>query len=225
MRAFFQRFEQRLKTLLKVTAIFGTGQQRPQVQRVDHCFGKRIRHFAVNDTLGEPLGDGRLADTCLTNQQRVILAATHENLRNALDFRGTPNQRIDPALARHLIQIAGVGLQRIAGGSALCSFFIHGLLLVTELLGITLNLGNAVRDEVDDVDTRNLLLLEEKHSLTFLLAENRDQNICSAHLALAGALYVEYRALQHALKAQRWLGLTLLILLRDQRRGGVNKFG
>ncbi len=36
---------------------------------------------------------------------------------------------------------------------------------------------------------------------------------------------MEYSALQYALKAQRRLGFTLLILLGNQRRGGIDKFG
>src|SRR5690606_2613145 len=40
---------------------------------------------------------------------------------------------------------------------------------------------------------------------------------------LAGALYVKYSPLQHALKTQRRLCFTLLIMLRNQWRSGIDK--
>ena len=66
---------------------------------------------------------------------------------------------------------------------------------------------------VDDVDTRDVLLLEKEYGLALLLAENRDQHVCPGHFPLARALDMEYGTLQYALKAKRRLGFALLIVL------------
>ena len=77
---------------------------------------------------------------------------------------------------------------------------------------------------IDDVDASDLLLLQEEHSLAFLLAEDGDEHICAADLALARALHVEDRTLQYALKTKRGLGFALHIVFGYQRCGRINEF-
>ncbi len=83
--------------------------------------------------------------------------------------------------------------------------------------------GNAVGDEIDHIDARNTLLLEQEHRLTFLLTENRHQHVGACHFSLPGALYMEYRALQYPLKAQGRLSLTFFVMLWNQRGGGIDE--
>src|SRR5471030_2117192 len=83
--------------------------------------------------------------------------------------------------------------------------------------------GNAMGDVVDDINTGNALLLEEEYGLAFLLAEDRHEHVGPCDFALAGALYVENGTLQYPLEAQGWLGLAVLVMNGDQRRGGVDK--
>ena len=92
-------------------------------------------------------------------------------------------------------------------------------------MGITMtwNLGNAMGDVIDDINTRNTLLLEQKHRLAFLLAENRHQHIGAGNFTLAGALHMKNSTLQNTLKPKRWLSFALLIVNRNKWRGGVNK--
>jgi len=111
---FAQLTQQCLEALLEVAAVFGTGQQRTQIKRINHAVGQQIRHLTIDDALGQTFSDGGLADTGLTHQQRVVLAATGEDLSNALDLGFAPNQRIDPPLTGQFVEIACVGVQRIA---------------------------------------------------------------------------------------------------------------
>src|SRR3990167_3584226 len=92
-------------------------------------------------------------------------------------------------------------------------------------MGITMawNLGNAMGDVIDHINARNTLLLEQKHSLAFLLAENRHQHIGAGNLALARALHVENSTLQNTLKPKRWLSFALFIVSRNKGCGGINK--
>src|SRR5207249_539070 len=72
-------------------------------------------------------------------------------------------------------------------------------------------LGDAVRNVVDDVEARDALLLEEIHRVRVLLAENGDQDVRSGDLLLARGLDVQDGALDHALEAQRRLGVDLAV--------------
>ncbi|MNH05054.1 hypothetical protein D3C79_643670 [compost metagenome] len=78
--------------------------------------GQQVRHLAVDDTLGQAFGDGGFTDTGLTDQQRVVLAPTGEDLRHALDFELATDQRIDAPLTGLFVEVAGIGIQRIARG-------------------------------------------------------------------------------------------------------------
>ena len=115
MRPLAQLIEQRLEALLEVAAVLGAGQQCTEVQGIDHAVGQQIRHLLVDYALGQAFGDGCLANTSLAYQQRVVLAPTRENLRNTLDFMLATDQWIDTSLTSQFVEVAGVGIQRIAG--------------------------------------------------------------------------------------------------------------
>ncbi|MNP21209.1 hypothetical protein D3C76_1138190 [compost metagenome] len=114
LRAFAQLAEQRLETLLEVATVLGAGQQRTQVEGVHHALGQQVRHLTVDDTLGQAFGNGSFAHPGLTHQQRVVLAPTRQNLRDALDLLLAPDQRVDAPGAGQLVQVAGVSIQRVA---------------------------------------------------------------------------------------------------------------
>ncbi len=68
-----------------------------------------------------------------------------------------------------------------------------------------------MRDAVHDVEARDVLLVQQKDGLRFALAEDRDQHIGAGHFLLARGLHVEDRPLQHALEAQRRLGVAVVV--------------
>ncbi|RMS09926.1 hypothetical protein ALP75_200346 [Pseudomonas syringae pv. actinidiae] len=114
LRTLAQLIEQRLEALLEITTVFGPGQQGTQVKRIDNAVGKQVRHLIVDDTLGKAFGNGGFTHPGLSDQQRVVLAPTSQNLRHTLDFAFAADQWIDAPLTRQFVQIAGIGIQRIA---------------------------------------------------------------------------------------------------------------
>ena len=79
-------------------------------------------------------------------------------------------------------------------------------------------------DVIDDIETRNILLLEEIDRLAFLFTEDSNQHIGAGHFLLAAGLDMEHGPLQHALEAQRGLGFAVHLLGSYQRRGRLYKF-
>jgi len=70
-----------------------------------------VGHVAVDDTLGQTLDDGGLADPRLADQHRIVLGAAREHLDRAADLLVTADHRVELALARHGGQVAGVFLE------------------------------------------------------------------------------------------------------------------
>jgi hypothetical protein len=68
-----------------------------------------------------------------------------------------------------------------------------------------------VRDEIDHVETGHALLVQVVDGVRVLLAEDRHQHVRAGHflLAVRGRLHVHDRALDHALEAERRLGIDL----------------
>ncbi|MNI32908.1 hypothetical protein D3C73_868340 [compost metagenome] len=90
--------------------------------------------------------------------------------------------------------------------------FTVGLLLFLHGGGLHLGLfGNAMRQEIDDIQARDALLLQVVHGVRVLFPENGHQHVRAGHRLLAGAArgYVHDCALDHALKAQRRLRVDL----------------
>ena len=80
-------------------------------------FGEHLRHVAHDDAARQALGDGRLADAGIADEQRIVLLPAAQHLDGALDLRPAPDQRIDAAGPRLLVEVDAIGLERI--GAAL----------------------------------------------------------------------------------------------------------
>ncbi len=78
-------------------------------------------------------------------------------------------------------------------------------------------------DAIDDVQARDVLLVEEIHRVGLALAEDRDQYVGAVDFLLARGLHVEHRALQHALEAQGRLGIAVFVF-RQQRGRFADEF-
>ena len=103
-----------LQALLELAAVLGAGQQRRHVEG-KHAFPlQRLRHFLVDDALGQALDDGRLAHARLADQHRVVLGAPLQDLDGAADLVVAANHRVELALAGALGQVQRVFLQRLA---------------------------------------------------------------------------------------------------------------
>ena len=206
-----------LETLLEVAAVLGARDQRAQVERVDRAAREHARHLALDDQPRETLDQRGLAHACLADVERVVLAAPAQDLDRPLDLELTPDQRVDAAFLRKLVEVRGVLLERRAAlGLALA--FGGGRILAAPLAFLA-RLRQAVADVVDHVEPRDVLESEQIGSVRVLLAEDRHQHVRDRDFLLAARLDVENRALQHALEAEGRLNLALVVLL--QAGGGL----
>ena len=98
--------EDLLQPLLEVAAVAGSGDERPQVERVELAVVERLGDLVGDDALGQTFDDGGLADARLTDQHRVVLGATGEDLHHPLDLAGTADDRVELALAGDLGEVA-----------------------------------------------------------------------------------------------------------------------
>ena len=200
--------QHRLEALLEIAAIARAGEQRAHVERIDRRVGQHLGHLAADDAPRQPFGDRRLADAGIADIERVVLRAPAEDLDGALDLRLAANQRIDLAVARLLVEVDAVGVERF--GAALRRLLGSGLgvgTLDAPRLRAAARLGDAVADVVDRVEPRHLLLLQEVDGVALALGEDRDQHVGAGDLLAAGGLDVDRRPLQHALEARGRLRL------------------
>ena len=206
-----------LQAFLEIAAVLGAGQQCAKVERIDGRVGDYFRHFAIDDHLGQAFSNGGLADAGFTDEQRIILASAAQDLNGALDFVLTTNQGIDLARCCLLVEVGGVGGQRIVRRLAVFGFFFGRLIDLFAVFFIV-DLRYAVRDAVDHIEARDVLLVEQIDRMGFALAEDRDQHIGAIHFLFARGLDVEHRALQHALKPQCRLRIAIFVLWQQRRR-------
>ncbi len=159
-----------------------------------------------DDAPRQPFGDRGLANAGFPDQQRVILAPPAQRLHHALQFAVAADQRVDLARQRHGIEIERVALERAAGLGFMLAF---GVGLALRRRGLR-HLADAVRNEVHDIEPGHALLVQEVDRVGILLAENRDQHVGPGHFLLARRLHVQDGALDHALEAERGLGIDLV---------------
>jgi hypothetical protein len=127
------------------------------------------------------------------------------------------DQRIDLAVLRELVEVGGVLVERAAAIAVAIGAFTAGLFLGGFLFG---DFRQAVRDEIDDVESGDFGAVEKMDRVTLLLAEDGDEHVGDAHFFLAGGLHMKHRALQDALEPERRLDLAIFVV-RQPGRGAV----
>jgi hypothetical protein len=118
--------QHRLEALLEVAAVLGARHQRTHVQRVNGGIQQHVGDLIFHDHARQPLGNGGLAHAGLAHVQRIVLAPTAQDLDGALHLELAADQGIDLSLARGLVQIGGVFLQRVAAAVAIALGFARG---------------------------------------------------------------------------------------------------
>ena len=200
-----------LEPLLEVAAIARAGEQRAHVEREHRRIAQHVRHFAVDDAARQPFGDRGLADAGFADEQRIVLLAAAQHLDRAVDLGLAPDQRIDLAFARLLVEVDAVGVERVA----LLLLLVAGFAVAAFLVGAAHRtrfrharpLGDAVADVIDRVVTGHVLLLQEIGGVALALGEDRDQHVCARHLFATRRLHVDHGALDDALEAGGRLGI------------------
>ena len=128
-------FQDGFDSLFKLATIFRASDQRAHVQSHQLFVLKAFGHVAIDDPQGQALGNRRLADARLADQDRIVLGATRENLHGAADFLVAADDRVNLALLGGLGEIARVFLQRVIalfgarriGGAALANIVDRGI--------------------------------------------------------------------------------------------------
>ena len=178
-------------------------------------FGEHLRHVAHDDAAREAFGDGRLADAGIADEQRVVLLPAAQHLDGALNLGGPPDQGIDPAGARLLVQVDAIDFERIGAALLLVAAFDRRGILFHAAHGARLGhagaLGDAVADVVHRIEAGHVLLLQEEGGVALALGEDRHQHIGAGHLLAAGGLHMSHGAMDNALEAGGRLGIVMRI--------------
>ena len=207
-----QHLHHGLQPLLEVAAVARAREHGRHVERVQHRFLQRLRDVARDDPQREPFRERGLAHARLADEQRVVLPASRQHLDHPLELVGAANQGIDLTVARALGEIHAEALERVRHLAVLLAGVLDTLRARHDRPATRGDLGHAVRDEVDDIEPRHTLLLEQVDRVRVALAEHRCDHVARRHLLTAGGLHVHRRALQHPLERQRLVRAGLLVL-------------
>ena len=208
--------EHGLQALLEIAAVLGAGDQRAEVERVDDRVGQHFGHVAFDDALGQAFGERGLAHAGFAHVERVVLATAAQHLDGAFDFVGAADQRVDLAGEREVVEVAGEFGERVALVFALLA--LPRLVLGLRFLAFA-GAGDAVREIVDDIQPRDVLLVQEIDGVRILFAVDGDQDVGAGDFLLARGLHVVDGALQHALEPQRGLRVAAVVVGQARDRG------
>ena len=108
-----------LQSLLELALVLGTGNQGTHVERIDGLRLQVLGHIAADDTLRKALGNSRLSNTGLADENGVVLGAARKDLQHTAYLLVTSDDGVELAGLRQLVEVLGV----LAQG-------VHRLLLV-----------------------------------------------------------------------------------------------
>jgi hypothetical protein len=74
-----------------------------------------------------------------------------------------------------------------------------------------------VRDVIDDIETRDILTIEQEDCVALLLTKNSDKYVGNTDFFAAARLHVKHGALQNTLKAESRLHFALIALWQTRR--------
>ena len=195
--------EHGLEALLELAAELGAGDECAEVERHELLVAERLRYVAVHDALGETLGDRGLAHARLTDEDRVVLGATREDLHHATDLLVATDHRVELALPRVLGEVARVLRQRL-------------ILILWRLVG---DLVRAAHDleRLEQTLLRDALGLEEIGRLGALHVGEGDQQVFYRYVLVPERLGLLLGLIEHGgeLASEARLRVALLGVSRD----------
>ena len=164
--------------------------QQPHVQHMDGHPLQRRRHIAFGNAQCQAFDHGGLADAGLTREDRVVLAAAHQDVDGLADFQVTPNHGIDLAIpgtlrevGRELVERRGLACAALPwlrldrrGGAR------HGARVSLRLQALGRaggQLGQLVLDLVE-LEVRELTGRPVRHLAERRLGQQRQQQVAAA---------------------------------------------
>src|SRR5690606_32761679 len=109
-----------LHTFFKLTTVFGTCNQRSQIERNHALVKKHAAHFTLHYSQGQTFNDSGFTHTWLSNQNGVIFLTTRKDLRNTLNLLLTSHDWVQATHLRQTCYIPAKIVQhrgfRFAGG-------------------------------------------------------------------------------------------------------------
>ena len=108
VRMVFQFVDHGLQPFFKVTAIACACQKRAHVERINGGFRQNLRRFALDNLFRQTFGNGGFANTRITDQERVVLAAAAQHLNAAFHLIMATYQRVNIAIMRLFVQINAI---------------------------------------------------------------------------------------------------------------------
>ena len=191
--------EHLLQALLEVAAVAAAGHQRAEVERVELLAGQRLGHLVGHDALGQALDDGRLADAGLADEHRVVLGAARQHLHDALDLFCTSDDRVELAVAGELGQVAAELVEHRRARRVVAR--------ARALAGADGLLALVARHELDDLLAHPAEVGPEADEHgggdALALADEAEQHVLGADVAVAELQRLAQRQLEHLLGARR----------------------
>ena len=92
---------------LELSLVFCTGNQCPQVQRIDLLCLEVLRNVAVHDVLRDTFRNSGFPDSRLPDQDRIVLRPPAQDLEDTPDLLIPADDRVQLALRRPLVQVDG----------------------------------------------------------------------------------------------------------------------
>ena len=188
-----QLLDDLLEALLELAAVLGAGHQRADVQGQHPLVDQRLGHVAAHDALGQPLGDGGLADARLADQGRVVLGLAAQDLDDPLDLLLAADDRVELVGPRQLGQVDAQLVEGRRLGRAL------RLLRRRDAGALAQDVDHLVADLVQ-VDAQ---ALQHAGGDALALAHQAEQQVLGADVVVAQPPRLVDGQLDHALGARR----------------------
>ena len=112
-RCFIDFFQNRLQPVLKFSAEFCPGKQRPQIEGKHPFVFKGFGDIPRYDSLGKPFNDGCLSDPRFADDDGIILCPAGQDLHDPADLFIAADHRIKLSFSGFFRQVAAVSLKRL----------------------------------------------------------------------------------------------------------------
>jgi len=110
---FLDLLEDRFEALFELTAVLGTGHQRSHIEGVNGFAFETFRNVTRHNSLRQPFHHRRLADSRLTDEDRVVLGLPAQDAHNAPNFRIPANDRVQLVGLSLLDQVSPILLESL----------------------------------------------------------------------------------------------------------------